>query len=292
MYISYDHYRIFYYVAKYGNVSQAAKLLLSNQPNMTRIIKTLEKELDCLLFVRSKKGMILTPEGETLFKHIKIAMEQIHEGERELLENRNLQNGTVTIAASEVALRCLLIPILKKYRLLYPNIHIRVSNHSTPQAIAALKDGTADIAVVTSPMIHIPSLVQIDLKTINEIPVCSKFFKELIGKKISLEELSKFPLISLGKDTKSYEFYSKLFTKHGLLYQPYIEAFTADQILPMVEADLGIGFVPTEFLHNTKNIYSISIKENIPSRQIVLIKRKDQAPSVASRELERMILEK
>ena len=66
MYISYDYYRIFYYVAKYGNVSQAAKLLLNNQPNMTRTIKKLEAELGCPLFLRSKKGMKLTPEGESL----------------------------------------------------------------------------------------------------------------------------------------------------------------------------------------------------------------------------------
>ena len=44
MYISYDHYRIFYYVAKYQNISQAAKLLLNNQPNVTRTIKNLEAE--------------------------------------------------------------------------------------------------------------------------------------------------------------------------------------------------------------------------------------------------------
>ena len=43
MYISYDYYRIFYYVAKYGNITQAAKLLLNNQPNLTRSIKNLER---------------------------------------------------------------------------------------------------------------------------------------------------------------------------------------------------------------------------------------------------------
>ena len=42
MYISYDYYRVFYYVARYGNVSQAARLLLNNQPNLTRTIKKLE----------------------------------------------------------------------------------------------------------------------------------------------------------------------------------------------------------------------------------------------------------
>ena len=95
MYISYDYYRIFYYVAKYGNVSQAAKLLLNNQPNMTRTIKKLEAELGCPLFLRSKTGTKLTPEGKRLYEHIRIAMEHIDAGEAELTENRNLQNGTV-----------------------------------------------------------------------------------------------------------------------------------------------------------------------------------------------------
>lgn len=135
MYISYEYYRVFYYVAKYGNISQAAKRLLNNQPNLTRTIKKLEAELGCPLFSRSHRGMKLTVEGERLFEHVRIAVEHMEAGEAELVENRNLQNGSVYIAASEVALRCLLLPVLKKYRLLYPGIHIRVSNHSTPQAI-------------------------------------------------------------------------------------------------------------------------------------------------------------
>ena len=140
MYISYDYYRIFYYVAKYGNLSQAAKQLLNNQPNMTRAIKNLEAELGCPLFLRTNRGMKLTPEGERLYAHVRIAFEHIEAGEAEITESRTLQTGTVYVAASEVALRCLLLPVLKKFRLLHPGIHIRISNHSTPQAIAALKE--------------------------------------------------------------------------------------------------------------------------------------------------------
>lgn len=291
MYISYDYYRIFYYVAKYKNVSQAAKLLLNNQPNMTRTIKKLEAELGCPLFLRSKKGMQLTPEGERLYEHIRIAIEHIDAGESELTESRNLQSGTVYIAASEVALRCLLLPILKKYRILYPGIHIRISNHSTPQAIGALKDGSADVAVVTTPTVHTASLLETPVKPITEVAVCSPYFKDLAGKRVSLSELTDFPLISLGKDTKSFEFYSALFSAHGLPYKPDIEAFTADQILPMVQADLGIGFVPEEFLKDVGGICTINLKEQIPKRNIVIIKRKEQPLSVAAKELERMILE-
>ena len=291
MYISYDYYRVFYYVAKYGNVSQAAKLLLNNQPNLTRTIKRLEAQLGCPLFSRSRKGMKLTPEGERLYEHIRIAMEHIDAGEAELTESRSLQKGSVYIASSEVALRCLLLPVLKKYRLLYPGSHIRVSNHSTPQAIKALKDGVADLAVVTSPTIRSASLQETVVKSIRESGVCSPYFKNLTDREVTLEELTKYPLISLGKGTKSFEFYSALFAENGLAYHPDIEAFTADQILPMVEADLGIGFVPTDFLRDSSVVCRIDLKEKIPERNIVLIQRKDQPLSVAAKELERMIIE-
>ena len=84
MNISYDHYRVFYYVAKCRSITQASTLLLNNQPNVTRTIKTLEKELDCVLFVRSRQGVQLTPEGEKLFEHIRIAFEHIEAGEEEI----------------------------------------------------------------------------------------------------------------------------------------------------------------------------------------------------------------
>jgi len=45
MYISYDYYKIFYYVAKCGSFTRAADILLSNQPNLTRAVKNLEQEL-------------------------------------------------------------------------------------------------------------------------------------------------------------------------------------------------------------------------------------------------------
>ena len=291
MYISYDYYRVFYYVAKYGNVSQAAKLLLNNQPNLTRTIRNLESELGCPLFSRTNRGMKLTPEGERLYTHVRIAFEHIEAGEAELTEARNLQTGTVYIAASEVALRCLLLPVLKQYRLLYPGVRIRISNHSTPQAIAALKDGAADIAVVTTPTVRSASLVETVIRPIQEAAVCSSAFPALTDRPVALSELLDYPIISLGPDTKSFAFYSDFFTDHGLPFHPAIEAFTADQILPMVEADLGVGFVPNEFLESESRVCRIDLKEQIPERQVVLIKRKGQPLSVAARKLEHMILD-
>ena len=53
MNISYDHYAVFYYVAKYGSFTKAANALLLNQPNLTRTVKSLEEKLGRPLFERS-----------------------------------------------------------------------------------------------------------------------------------------------------------------------------------------------------------------------------------------------
>lgn len=290
MYISYDYYRIFYYVAKYGNITQAAKILLNNQPNLTRAIKTLESELGCPLFIRNNRGMKLTPEGERLFGHIRIAFENIEAGEAEIIESRNLEKGTVFVAASEVALHCILLPVLKQYRTLYPGIRLKISNHSTPQAVDAIKNGIADIAVVTTPTLPSAMTEEVTVRKFHEVAVCSAAFSELLGEKVSFAELLSYPMISLGTQTKSFELYSDFFAEEGLHYHPETEAATADQILPMVKADLGIGFIPREFLQGVEGVFVIETEKPLPEREIRIVKRHEQTLSIAAKELERLIL--
>ena len=290
MYISYDYYRIFYYVAKYGNITQAAKILLNNQPNLTRAIKTLESELGCPLFIRNNRGMKLTPEGERLFEHIRIAFENIEAGEAEIIESRNLEKGTVFVAASEVALHCVLLPVLKQYRTLYPGIRLKISNHSTPQAVDAIKNGIADIAVVTTPTLPSAMIEEVTVRKFHEVAVCSAAFSELLGEKVGFAELLSYPMISLGTQTKSFELYSDFFAEEGLHYHPETEAATADQILPMVKADLGIGFIPREFLQGVEGVFVIETEKPLPEREIRIVKRHEQTLSIAAKELERLIL--
>ena len=62
---------IFYYVAEYKNLTQAAKVLHNSQPNISRTIKLLENEIGCSLLIRSNRGISLTPEGKKLYFHVK-----------------------------------------------------------------------------------------------------------------------------------------------------------------------------------------------------------------------------
>ncbi len=294
MLVSYDYYRVFYYVAKYKSFTQAASVMLANQPNITRAVKNLESALGCTLFVRSNRGVQLTPEGARLYSHISVAFEQIQMGEEELAMNKSLGSGIVSIGVSETALHCLLLPVLKQYKALHQGVSIKVSNHSTPQAITALKNGLVDFAVVTTPLDSVEILREIPIKEVREVAVCGSAFSELADRELTLAELAEYPIVCLGSQTKTYDFYTKLFLEHGLTLRADIEAATTDQILPMVKNDLGIGFVPEEFVRNEvnhRNIYVLNLIDEIPPRYICIVKRSDRSLSIAAKELERMILE-
>ena len=291
MNINYDYYKVFYYVAKYKSFSGAANALINNQPNITRMIKRLEKELGCTLFVRQRHGVSLTPEGERLYYHVSIALEHILMGEAEVARDKSLQSGIVTIAASEIALHCVLLPVLKEYRKSYSGIRIRILTHSTPQAIDLLKKGLADFAIVTEPCETSPSISSTYIRSICEVPVVSLSFTIQDGCLNAGDILGSFPLIGLGEKTSSFSFFSDYFSSLGLTYTPDVEAATADQILPMVKSDLGIGFVPKEFLDNeaSEHLRILNIQPPVPDRSICFLTRRDSSLSIAASELRKMI---
>ena len=75
--INYELYKVFYHVASTLSFSEASKQLFISQSAVSQSIKTLERKLDQVLFIRSTKKVQLTPEGEILLRHIEPAMHLI-----------------------------------------------------------------------------------------------------------------------------------------------------------------------------------------------------------------------
>lgn len=285
--MNYEYYRIFYYVAKYGNITQAAAALMSNQPNVTRVLNNLEHELGCRLFVRSNRGVVLTPEGDRLYRHAAIAFEQLRKGEEEIGRQAALQEGTVYIGASETALHLLLLSVLGEFHRAYPHIHLKIMNYSTPQAMEALKSGQIDFAVVTGPVKGQgqPAYREICLKQFRDILVGGREFAFLAEKQLSLKELVSYPLICMEKDTITHALYRDFFLAHGLELTPDIEVATMDLILPMVKNGLGIGFLARVFAKEAlaqKEVVPISLQEELPTRHISLVYDPGRSLSIAA----------
>ncbi len=290
MEISFDYYKTFYYVAKLGSFTKAAAELMRGQPNITKTIANLEAQLDCKLFVRNSRGVTLTPEGEKLYTHVAVAMQSLQAGEQEIIKDRSLQGGVVRIASSEVALRCCLLPVLEQFRRQYPHVRIKLTNHSTPQAIEALKNGLADFAVVTAPWQMPQQLSSRELQQVRLVPVCGEGYAHLAEAEITLEQLLDYPMVCMNPATTTFHLLQTYFAQNNATLAPDIEVATADQLLPLIRSNLGWGFVPESFLESEACTHVLKLKQAVPEQTICLFKRMDMPPSIAAKKMEQLLI--
>ena len=112
--MNYGYYNTFLYVAKFKSISKAAKELYTSQPAVTRVIKLIEKELGCSLFVRSKYCVELTKEGEILYEYVNSAFITLTKGEEMVLKAGSLTEGDILIGSTITALDEFLFEYLRK----------------------------------------------------------------------------------------------------------------------------------------------------------------------------------
>ncbi|HIV23797.1 MAG TPA: LysR family transcriptional regulator [Candidatus Merdiplasma excrementigallinarum] len=292
---NYDYYRIFYYVAQYRSFTKAAEILNNNQPNITRCMNNLESELNCRLFIRTNRGVSLTPEGERLLRRVSVAFRQLMMGEEELKRDQSLESGVVHIGCSETSMRLLLLEKLSRFHESYPHIRLHISSQSTPRAIAALENGHVDFSVVTTP-VHIKKpLHETSLYPFRDILIGGLKYSYLAGKPHPIGDLCSLPFVSLCQGTGTRELYDQYFLRYNLPFHPDIETAIGDQILPMILHNLGIGFFPQELAAPAiarGEIVQIPLEEDTPQRQVCLIRDVSRSQSIAARKLIETLLPK
>lgn len=294
---NFEYYKIFYYVAKYENLTKAATALKTSQPAVTRTIHKLEGELGCRLFTRSKTGMKLTPEGRTFYGYVAAGCAQFFKGENDLSNLISLENGTIYISATETALHCYLFQAMEEFNSLYPNVRFKILNNSTTESVNAVKEGKVDLAFVSANLQVAKPLRMKILRKYRDILIAGKRFEELkAGKEeLTLKELVSYPWISLTAETITRRFLNEYFEKNGLTFMPDMELATTDMILPAVRHNLGLGFIPAEFADaelESGQVFEIKVKEKLPERNIILIYDMEYPQSIAAKEFQKFLKEK
>lgn len=283
--INFEYYKIFYYVAKYRNITKAAAALGSNQPNVTRVMKLLEAQLSAKLFIREARGISLTEAGELLYSHVEIACSHLLNAQEELCGQNNHGYGTVEIGTTETALHLFLLDALLGFKKKYPAIKIKIHNHTTPETIRQLTNGKLDFAVVTSPF-AIPKAVHCEkILDFQEILVGGTQYRNLSQAELELKDLKDYPWVGLGRGTATYELYKNFFIEHKIDLEPDMEVATSDLLLPLIINNLGIGFVPETlalpFLKEGQ-LVPIPIRCKIPGRSLQMVSDQERSKSLAA----------
>lgn len=220
---------------------------------------------------------------------------QIQDAEEELSASATLEHGSISISATETALNIYLSEKLRAFHREYPGIRLRISNHSTPQAVQAVKNGEVDFAIVSTPAEVEPGLKLVKLRTFYEVLVGGRTFTALASQNLSLRELSNYPLISLSEESMTRSFYRQFFLDHDAVLKPDTEAATTDQMLTLVKSELGIAFLPQPMVQDALQrgeVVQLHLQEIIPSRSICLVYDHHRPLNTAARKFQQMLTAK
>ncbi len=273
--MNYGYYNTFLYVAKFKSISKAAKELYTSQPAVTRVIKLIEKELGCSLFVRSKYGVELTKEGEILYEYAFITLTK---GEEMVLKAGSLTEGDILIGSTITALDEFLFEYLKVFHRKYPNVKYRIFTQSSNQTIQKLNSGLIDVAFVTTPYDENPNLIKYELNDFENIIIAGDKFKNILKKNINLKELEDNPFVLLPRHMQLREYTDKLFEENGMHVDPTIEVDSAHMVAPMVENNFGIGIVPKSLVKKEleeNRVFEVKLDKPLPNRKVIALINKD-----------------
>lgn len=243
-----SQYKIFYTVAQEENISRAASSLYISQPAISKAIKKLEDSLGATLFSRNSRGVQLTEEGSLLFHHVKAAFDSLEAGEQQLRQMMELGIGHLRIGVSTTLCKYVLLPYLKKFIQLYPNIRISIECQSTNHTLQLLHDRQIDIGLIGKPA-SLGNLSFRSLGKIEDIFVASRNYIDnlsVLGSDSNLFHSATVMLLDKENITRQYidDYLKEQHIELGNL----LEITTMDLLIEFAKIGLGIACVIRQFV--------------------------------------------
>lgn len=245
-----SQYKIFYEVAKAGNISKAAKELYISQPAISKSISKLEDSLGTTLFNRNSRGVQLTAEGQLLFEHTAAAFDALTLGEQELKRIKNFNMGHIRIGVSNTLCRFIMVSYLKGFIEQYPHIKITIESQSTTHTLDMLDQQRIDIGLVAEPKVH-KNLVFLPVMDIEDVFVAAPNYLENLklreGHDADVFQAGNVMLLDRENITRHYiDDYMNL---NHIEVNNLLEVTTMDLLIEFAKIGLGVGCVIKEFVH-------------------------------------------
>ena len=184
---------------------------------------------------------------------------------------QKITGGQIRIGASDTICRYFLVPYLERFHKAFPNAHIKVTNATSIKCTELLENGQVDLIVANYPNVYLGSLASFrKIRDFHDVFIANQSFAELQGKKLSLKELQRYPIIMLDRKSTTSEFLHSLFQQHQLDLVPEIELSSNDLLIDLARIGLGIAFIPDYCVpKNSDQLFVVQTEEQLPKRQLV-----------------------
>jgi DNA-binding transcriptional LysR family regulator len=265
--------RGFCYAAVTGSMSKAAKRMNLSQPAVSQQIASLESELTVTLFVRRGARMQLTHEGELLYQMARPLVEQMeHLDEQFRLRRSEVDEGHIEVAAGTSTILYFLPKYVEEFRRAHPRIEVRLHNVTGLEGLEQLRAGLVDFAV--GPLMSVPEDIEFHPVVSYEPVVITCLGHALASKRLSLKEISRYPLILPPRGLSTWNLVDTTFKRHGLAYEVAMEVGGWEAIKKYVELGLGISLIISIGITGLERLEVIPAGEFFPKRTYGVVLRK------------------
>ncbi|SRR6266404_3365986 len=266
--------RGFCYAASLGSISKAAKRMNLSQPAVSQQIQSLESELATTLFVRHPTRMELTHDGELLFEMARSLIEELENLDEEFRQRRSeIDEGHIEVAAGQSTILYFLPKHVEEFRRAHPKIEVRLQSVTGLEGLERLRQGLVDFAV--GPLMHVPADLEFH-PIVSYVPVVITCLGHPIvyKDKLTLEEISRYPLILPPRNLSTWSMVDSTFKEHGLSYQVAMEVGGWEVIKKYVELGLGISIIISIGITGQERLEVIPAGEFFPKRTYGVVLRK------------------
>ncbi len=255
--MDWDKLRIFHSVAEAGSFTHAGDALNLSQSAVSRQVSALEESLRVPLFHRHARGLILTEQGELLYRTVKDVFHKLSMAEALISESRERPSGPLKITTTVAFGTTWLTPRIKEFTDLFPEVDVSL----------LLSDGALDLSMREADVAirmakpRQPDLVQRHLLTVETHVYASPEYLAVRGTPAFVEDLDQHALIVYGQEPQppvaSVNWLIEAGTDKEHRRKPILRVNNMYGIYRAVRSGLGIAALPSYMISDSSNLVRI-----------------------------------
>ena len=255
--MDWDKLRVFHAVAEAGSFTRAGDSLNLSQSAVSRQISGLESSLKVPLFHRHARGLILTEQGEMLYRTAHEILAKVTMAEAQLSESTERPQGPLRITTTVAFGSVWLTSRMKDFLVLYPDIDVTLVLADTELDLSMRQ---ADVAIRMMPPRQ-PDLIQRHLMTMRyHVFAAPEYLKEH-GMPKTPEDLDNHRIVVFGDDVRppvpNLNWLLEAGTKPSRKRQAALKVNSTYAIFRAVQSGLGLGALPDYMSRESGNLVEV-----------------------------------
>jgi DNA-binding transcriptional LysR family regulator len=255
--MDWDKLRIFHAVAEAGSFTHAGESLNHSQSDVSRQISALEESLNVSLFHRHARGLILTEQGELLYRTAHEVFAKLAMAEAQLSESKDRPKGQLKVTTTVALGSTWLTPRMGEFLEVYPDVTVDLLLDDRELDLSMRE---ADVAIRMAPPRQ-PELIQRHLMTVHMHVYAAPSYIKRYGLPKSPEDLEQHKVIVYGEETKppvpDVNWLLRLGVKGEGLRRPCLTVNNVYAIQRAAQAGLGLAALPEFMVQGTSNLVRV-----------------------------------